>query len=236
MVCRDSETLQQVIVRARSCEKCRGGSVIAPLPQEPRPLFRVSESARICIASQAPGIRAHTSGLPFDDPSGDRLRVWMGVTRDEFYDESRVAIVPMGFCFPGHDANGGDLPPRRECAPTWRESFFRRLPQLELILCIGRYAQAYHMGLPRQGSLTDVVRDWRRFLAESTMPFAFPLPHPSWRNSAWLRRNPWFDGELVPVLQAEVHMRLRLRITREAASFLSPDGRRERLELDGVIR
>jgi uracil-DNA glycosylase len=207
---REFETLAQLITRARSCRKCRDAAPRVRLQQEPRPLFRISETARICIASQAPGIRAHNSGLPFDDPSGERLRAWMGVTRDEFYDETRVAIIPMGFCFPGYDAKGGDLPPRRECAPTWRASLFERLPQIDLILCIGRYAQAYHLAAPRRASLTEIVKNWRDTLSMSATRSMLPLPHPSWHNSIWLKRNPWFETELVPVLQEEVRRRLAL--------------------------
>jgi uracil-DNA glycosylase len=132
----------------------------------------------------------------------------MGVTRDEFYDPARVAILPMGFCFPGLDANGSDLPPRRECAPKWRARFFDRLPNIQLILCIGRYAQAYHMAPERRSSLTAIVKDWRKILTECETTVKLPLPHPSWRNSAWLKRNPWFEDELVPVLKAEVRRRL----------------------------
>jgi uracil-DNA glycosylase len=204
----EPETLEQLVARARSCRQCRDTLARTPIPHEPNPLFRVSETARICIASQAPGIRAHDAGLPFADPSGERLRAWMGVTREEFYDAARVAILPMGFCFPGLNASGSDLPPRRECAPTWRARFFARLPLIDLVLCVGRHAQAYHLGGYERSSLTDTVKDWRRILAGSESPAKLPLPHPSWRNSAWLRRNPWFEADLVPVLQAEVRRRL----------------------------
>jgi uracil-DNA glycosylase len=200
----DSESLAQLATRARSCRMCWDVFPGAALQHEPRPLFRVSESARICIASQAPGIRAHVTGLPFNDPSGDRLRTWMGVTRDEFYDEARVAIVPMGFCFPGYDQSGGDRPPLRDCAPTWRARFLARLPKIQLILCVGQYAQAYHLGPRRRASVTETVKDWRAILLTSETPSLLPLPHPSWRNSGWLKRNTWFEGELIPVLQAEV--------------------------------
>jgi uracil-DNA glycosylase len=202
------ETLEQLILRARSCRKCSDAPGGAPIPQEPNPLFQVSDTARICIASQAPGVRAHNARLPFADPSGERLRGWMGVTRDEFYDAARIAILPMGFCFPGLDANGRDLPPRRECAPTWRASFLSRLPRMELVLCIGLYAQAYHLGERRRSSLTENVKDWKRIFEGPGTPVKLPLPHPSWRNSAWLKRNPWFESELVPFLQTEVRRRL----------------------------
>lgn len=152
-------------------------------------------------------MRAHNSGLSFDDPSGDRLRAWMGVDRETFYDTSRIAVVPMGFCFPGHDARKGDLPPRRECRATWHDELFAAMPQLETVLAIGAYAQDYHfarLGLPRgrTASLTDIVREWRSLFDRS--PRVIPLPHPSWRNSGWLKKNPWFESELLPVLRAEV--------------------------------
>lgn len=205
---REIETLEQLISRARSCRKCCDAPSGAPIPQEPHPLFQVSGMARICIASQAPGVRAHNARLPFADRSGDRLRAWMGVTPDEFYDEAQVAILPMGFCFPGVDGKGSDLPPRRECAPTWRASFLSRLPRIELILCVGLYAQAYHLGGRQRSSLTEIVKDWNGILGRPGAPVKLPLPHPSWRNSAWLKRNPWFESELVPVLQGEVRRRL----------------------------
>lgn len=170
-------------------------------------MLRASSTARLLVASQAPGIRAHNSGLTFDDPSGDRLRAWMGVDRETFYDAARIAVVPMGFCFPGHDARKGDLPPRRECRAAWHDDLFAAMPQLETVLAIGAYAQDYHftrLGVAREGagSLTEIVRDWRRLFALS--PRVIPLPHPSWRNSGWLKKNPWFEKELLPVLQAEV--------------------------------
>jgi len=171
---------------------------------EPRPLFRASGTARLCIASQAPGKRAHGTGLTFNDASGDRLRAWMGMTRDEFYDVSRVAILPMGFCFPGLDPHGSDLPPRKECAPTWRARFFDLMPAIEFIVCIGSFAQAWHLGTERKRLMNETVSDWRRILQASQLPRVLPLPHPSWRNNAWLKRNLWFEQELLPVLQAEV--------------------------------
>lgn len=153
----------------------------------------------MCIVGQAPGTRVHASGTPFTDPSGDRLRDWMGVTPEEFYDVSRLAIVPMGFCFPGLDAKGGDLPPRRECAEAWRAQLFALLPQIELTLLVGQYAQAWHLGAARKESLTATVAAWREY-----GPRFIPLPHPSWRNNAWIRKNPWFEAELLPVLRREV--------------------------------
>ena len=187
------------------CRLCRDTPAREPaLPHEPRPVAVPSATARILIAGQAPGIRVHDSGIPFNDPSGDRLRQWMGIDRDIFYDASRIAILPMGFCFPGYDAKGGDLPPRRECAPQWRERCLALMPQVELILCIGQYAHAWHLGERRKKTLTETVASWRDILAEDAAPTVLALPHPSWRNSGWLKRNPWFDRELVPWMQAAI--------------------------------
>lgn len=169
------------------------------LPHEPRPIVRGKASARICIAGQAPGTRVHATGIPFNDPSGDRLREWMGVSRDTFYDESRVAIVPMGFCFPGLDAKGGDLPPRPECAPAWRAQVFDRLPNLELTLLVGGYAQKWHLGKAAKSTLTETVANWRDY-----GPRYLPLPHPSWRNTGWLKKNSWFADEVLPYLRDRV--------------------------------
>jgi uracil-DNA glycosylase len=191
--------LDRLTAEIRACRLCIESPLGRALPHEPRPVFRVSETARICVAGQAPGTRVHASGTPFTDPSGDRLRAWMGVTPDEFYDVSRIAIVPMGFCFPGLDAKGGDLPPRRECAPRWRAPLFEMMPQIELVLAIGQYAQAWHLGPSRRKSLTETVAAWEAFY-----PRCIPLPHPSWRNNAWLGKNPWFEEELLPVLKRDV--------------------------------
>ncbi|WP_421850986.1 uracil-DNA glycosylase family protein [Oricola sp.] len=194
----------------RGCRVCRDEPRFgAPLAHEPNPVCVMSQTARIGICGQAPGIRVHRSGRPFTDPSGDRLRQWMGIDEAAFYDASRLAIVPMGFCFPGHDAKGGDLPPRRECRATWHDAVFAAMPQLELVVAIGRYAQAYHLGAAARPTLTETVRAWREsFEAPSEAvragPRILPLPHPSWRNNAWIRRNPWFEAELLPVLRAEV--------------------------------
>ncbi len=188
----------------RACRICRDSPLYGPpLPQEPRPIVQGTASARLCIASQAPGTRAHRTGIPFMDPSGVRLRAWLGLDEAAFYDASRVAIVPMGSCFPGLDAKGGDKPPRRECAERWREELFAGLADLELILVIGQYAQGWHLGKMPDG-LTGTVRRWREILAEPRAPRVLPLPHPSWRNNGWLKREPWFEAELLPVLKAEV--------------------------------
>jgi uracil-DNA glycosylase len=190
----------------RACRVCRDAPRYgSPLPHEPRPVFQVSTSARLCIVGQAPGVRVHASGRPFTDPSGARVRFWLGVGDDIFYDPGRVAIVPMGFCFPGLGANGGDLPPRRECAELWRERLFALLPDLKLILLVGQYAQKQHLDARTVGrSLSETVVRWRDVYRASDRPRLIPLPHPSWRNNAWLKRNPWFETELLPVLRADV--------------------------------
>jgi uracil-DNA glycosylase len=172
-----------------------------------------SATARIMIVGQAPGNRVHLSGQPFTDPSGDRLRAWMGVDKAVFYDSSRVAIIPMGFCFPGNDAKGGDLPPRRECVATWHDRLMPLMPGADLILVIGRYAIDYHfarLGLSHfnRPTLTETVMVWREIFEASATPRILVLPHPSWRNTGWLKQNPWFDADLVPRLQAEVAARL----------------------------
>jgi len=176
----------------------------SPLPHEPRPVAWPSSTARICIAGQAPGLRVHESGIPFDDRSGDRLRDWLGMDRDQFYDREKLAIIPMGFCFPGYDAKGGDLPPRKECAPKWREPLLDAMPQLELILVIGQYAQAWHLGGLKKKTLTETVENWRQIVDAGKNPTYLPLPHPSWRNTGWLKRNLWFETDVLPFLRSEV--------------------------------
>ncbi len=196
------ESLESLVGALRACRVCRDSPKGEPLPHEPVPIIQAGRGARICIASQAPGTRAHASGTPFHDPSGVRLRDWLGLDRDTFYDASRIAIVPMGSCFPGLDAKGGDKPPRKECAPLWRVRIFRELPNLELILLIGRYAQAWHLkqaALPLPRTLTETVAAWR-----DLRPRFLPLPHPSWRNNAWLKKNPWFEAEILPHLRARI--------------------------------
>lgn len=196
--------LDRLVRRVGRCRACVRQPQGAPLPHQPRPVLRVSTTARIVIAGQAPGTLVHRTGLPFNDPSGERLRDWMGIDRDTFYDQTRIAIVPMGFCFPGQDRRGADLPPRRECAPLWRDQVLGLLPSVELLLTIGQYAHAWHLGAHRRANLTETVRDWRVLWDGSTMPRILPMPHPSWRNNAWLRRNPWFAAEVVPHLRREV--------------------------------
>lgn len=198
-----SQALETLLAEIHACRKCADAPDGAPLPHAPRPVLRVGPTARLCVCGQAPGTRVHASGVPFSDPSGERLRAWMGVTEAEFYDTARVAIVPMGFCFPGLDAKGGDLPPRKECAPLWRDRLFALLPRIELILLVGQYAQRWHLGARRGSSLAETVRNWHAFAAGDGMA-CIPLPHPSWRNNAWLKANPWFEAEVLPHLRAEV--------------------------------
>ena len=191
--------------RARACRVCVERPIQPrPLPHEPRPVLVPSRTARVCVAGQAPGARVHASGKPFDDRSGQRLRAWMGVTPEEFYDPARFAIVPMGFCFPGYDANGSDMPPRRECRLTWHDALFARMPQIELVLAIGAHAQAYHLGPARERTMTATARRWREHMLRNERPGVLPLPHPSWRNTGWLRANPWFEAEVVPALRERV--------------------------------
>jgi len=187
-------SFHKLLGEIRACRVCA-----AHLPHEPRPVVRVRPSARVCIAGQAPGTRVHASGVPFTDPSGDRLRSWLGVDEATFYDERYFAIVPMGFCFPGLDAKGGDLPPRRECAPLWREKLFGELKEIKLTLVVGSYAQAWHLKGRKKASLTETVKAWRDY-----GPQYIPLPHPSWRNNAWVKKNTWFEAELVPELRRRV--------------------------------
>lgn len=179
----------------RACRLCE-----AHLPLGPRPVVRMQAGARLLIIGQAPGTKVHETGVPWNDPSGDRLRDWLQLDRETFYDDRRIAIMPMGFCYPGREARGGDKPPRPECAPAWHERLQAALPAVELTLLIGLYAQGRYLGAKRQASLTETVRNWRAYLPEH-----FVLPHPSWRNTAWLKRNPWFETDLLPELRARAH-------------------------------
>ncbi len=198
-----AETLDDVVRAIRACRHCLETPDGAPLPHEPNPVLRVSKTARLCIAGQAPGTRVHASSVPFADPSGVRLRDWLQVSEEEFYDESRIAIVPMGFCFPGLDANGGDLPPRRECTKLWHERLFAHLPQIELFVLVGQYAHRWRLGKDAKARVSETVGDWRRYGAAEPVP-SIPLPHPSWRNNGWLKKNPWFELEVLPHLRQEV--------------------------------
>ena len=208
-----SEAVAALASEIAGCRLCVTAPLAAPLPHDPRPVVRLSAQARLLIAGQAPGTRVHASGVPFDDASGDRLRDWLGLDRAEFYDTARVAIVPMGFCFPGQDANGGDLPPRRECRAAWHDRIFAAMPQLSVLVLIGAYAQDYHLrrlGLEglRRGTLTQTVENWRAFAALRA-PQVFALPHPSWRNTGWLKQNSWFAREVLPALRGHVARMLR---------------------------
>jgi len=189
-----SASLDRLLGEIRACRICE-----AHLPLGPRPVLQASATSRLLIVSQAPGRKVHETGIPFNDVSGDRLREWMGIDKPTFYDASRVAIVPMGFCFPG-TGKGGDLPPRPECAPTWHPRLLPLLDQVRLTLVIGQYAQAGLLGVRRGTKLTDTVQAWRQHLAHGRLP----LPHPSPRNRLWLARNPWFEAELLPVLRERV--------------------------------
>ena len=184
--------LEQLLRKVRSCEIC-----LSSLPHGVRPVLQCDERARILIAGQAPGRRVHESGVPFDDPSGDRLRDWMGLSKKTFYDASRVAILPMGFCYPG-TGKSGDLPPRAECAPEWRERLLAQLPNIELTLVLGKYAMDAHLSSPKR-TVTEAVQSWTQ-----EWPTIVPLPHPSPRNQVWFKRNSWFLEELIPKLQRRI--------------------------------
>ena len=186
-------SLETLLVDVRSCRVCE-----AHLPLGPRPVVQVGASARILLVGQAPGTRVHASGVPWDDASGDRLRDWTGLDKARFYDASEVAIIPMGFCYPGR-GKGGDLPPRRECADLWLDDLLARMPHIELTLLIGLYAQRHFLGAQRKPSLTETVKAWREYA-----PRFIPLPHPSARNTPWFQRNPWFEQALLPELKQRV--------------------------------
>jgi uracil-DNA glycosylase len=189
-----SAELERLLREIRGCRIC--AEVLA---HEPRPVLRLKSTVKLCIVGQAPGLRVHETGIPFNDPSGDRLRAWMGVTRKEFYDQSKIGIVPMGFCFPGYDEKGADKPPRPECANAWREHLFQTAPEIPFFLAVGGYAQRYHLKGRAKRTLTKTVQAWREYT-----PRVIPLPHPSWRNNAWLKKNPWFEKELLPYLKRRV--------------------------------
>jgi uracil-DNA glycosylase len=184
-------SLNELLSEIGACRACAG-----ELPHAPRPVVRVGEQTRILIAGQAPGRRVHESGLPFDDPSGDRLRGWMGLDRGEFYGP-QIGVAGMAFCFPGTNPKGGDFPPPKRCAAMWRPQLLDQLPNVELTLLVGGYAQGWALDAKR--AMTGTVRDWR-----ARLPEILPLPHPSWRNTGWLKRNPWFDAEVVPYLRDRV--------------------------------
>ena len=196
MTAAPSSLLQEIA----ACRLCAADFAATATAHAPRPVAWFRPGARMLIAGQAPGARVHRIGRPFADPSGDRLRVWLGMTEAEFYDLDRVAVVPMAFCFPGYDAKGADLPPPRRCAETWHARVIASLPDLRVAFLIGGHAQAWHLGrAAAQGGVTATVARWR-----DHAPRVFPLPHPSWRNTGWLKRNPWFEAELLPVARARV--------------------------------
>lgn len=188
----DDAAFQSLIGEVRACTACAD-----LLPLGPRPVFQASRTATLLIASQAPGTKVHASGIPFSDPSGDRLREWTGLSKDRFYDAASVAILPMGLCYPGRAPTGGDAPPRPECAPLWRGRLLDAMTALRLTLLVGSYAQVHVLG--RGATTSERVRDFRSYL-----PRYFPLPHPSWRSRIWAERNPWFATEVLPALRAAV--------------------------------
>jgi uracil-DNA glycosylase len=184
-----------LLTEIRACTLCAGA-----LPLGPRPVVRLQRSAKLLIIGQAPGAKVHESGLPWNDRSGDVLRGWLDMPRDDFYDETRIAIMPMGFCYPGVNPNGGDNPPRPECAPRWHGRLLQQVPKIELTLLVGGYAQAHYLGTRAENTMTATVRDFHSYLKDGY----FPLPHPSWRNLAWQKRNPWFAEDVLPTLRKAV--------------------------------
>ena len=192
--------LQSLLTRIRACTLCED-----EMRRAPNPILQATANARILVVGQAPGNLADVTGTPFNDPSGDRLRGWMAVTREEFYDASRIAIVPMGFCFPGYDDKGSDIPPMQRCATVWRQGLLGQLKNIRLTLLVGSYAQRWHLATRRKQSLTETVKAWREYRSEHL----FTLPHPSWRNTGWLKKNPWFEQDVLPALQGSVRAALQ---------------------------
>ncbi|MBT4741125.1 MAG: uracil-DNA glycosylase family protein [Rhodospirillaceae bacterium] len=188
-------SLPKLLKDVRACTHCA-----KHLPLGPRPIVRIAPSATLLIIGQAPGTKVHESGVPWDDKSGDRLREWLAVDKDTFYDENCIAIMPMGFCYPGVQKSGGDAPPRPECAPLWHDDLRAHLPNIKLTLLIGMYAQAYYLGTRRKKTMTDTVKAWPEYQPDGLLP----MPHPSWRSTGWLKKNPWFEKEVLPVLRKAV--------------------------------
>lgn len=186
----------------RELKACQHCALILPLG--PNPVVQISPHAKILIIGQAPGTKAHQTGIPFNDASGDRLRLWLNIGREQFYNEKEIAIMPMGFCYPGRHPKGGDLPPIAACAPLWHSKTLAYLPNIQLTLLVGQYSQAYYLRDKAKKTLTETVKSWRDFL-----PTYFPLPHPSWRNNGWCRANDWFEAEALPQLQTRVHSILK---------------------------
>lgn len=182
-------SMTDLLTNIRACTACARSD--PPLPVTPRPVIQASHKSKIRIIGQAPGTKVHESGRPFTDASGDRLRDWMGVTSEEFYNPDMIAVTPMGFCFPGQDAKGGDLPPRKECGPLWQDKLDAAMPNVELTLIVGMYAVNWHLGDRTQRNLTETVKSW-----QSYGPYLIPLPHPSWRNNGWIKRHDWFPKVL----------------------------------------
>lgn len=189
--------MRRLLDEISACTLCADRFAATATAHRPRPVYQYAPGARILIVGQAPGARVHESGRPFTDPSGDRLRNWLGIGEEVFYDAAKVAIFPMAFCFPGYNAKGADLPPPPVCARTWRDRLMTHLPDMPLTLLVGGYAQKWH--LQTRAPVTDTVARWR-----DTAPQVFPLPHPSWRNTAWLKKHPWFGAELLPALRDRV--------------------------------
>ncbi|RZI47158.1 uracil-DNA glycosylase family protein [Candidatus Finniella inopinata] len=191
-------TLKDLLNKIHGCQTC------TDLPFGPKPVLRIQPTARLLIISQAPSTNVHQTGLPFNDASGDRLRQWLSLDRATFYDDSKIAFMPMGFCYPGRDQQGGDFPPRKVCAPLWHHHLLSFLPNIKLILLVGRYAQIYYLGHSIKKTITETVHSWQEY-----GPKFIPLPHPSWRNTAWLKRHPWFEEDILPKIRTIIHALLK---------------------------
>ena len=198
------EDVAELRNQIRACRICSDHPEGQPLPHEPRPVAVLSDKATIRIIGQAPGVRVHASGKPFTDPSGDRLRGWMGIDEATFYDGDKISITPMGFCFPGLDEKGGDLPPRKECNKAWQKRVTKAMPQVQLVLLIGMYAQKAYLGKRSARTLTETVCNWKDYLTIEDGLQYIVLPHPSWRNNAWIRKHPFFTNDLLPFLKKKI--------------------------------